>query len=120
MYVYDKSFRLKYSFGQKGKDMNQDYLRLSVESFQKELSEEQNTKGRYTSLCIVGDMTFRTYRTGIPQNQTRLQIYEGTTLIGDIQVPEGFKTLGYIEPYYYSEFICDEEKESMELYRFKL
>ncbi|MBO6247747.1 MAG: hypothetical protein J6N54_02920 [Bacteroidales bacterium] len=120
MYVYDKSFRVKYYFGQKGKDMNQDYLRLSVDSFQKELSEEQNTKGRYTSLCIVGDMTFRTYRTGIPQNQTRLQIYEGTTLIGDIQVPEGFKTLGYIEPYYYSEFICDEEKESMELYRFKL
>lgn len=120
MYVYDKSFNLRYSFGHKGLDMNKDYKRLSIENFYDELSEEQKTKGYYTSLCLVGDLTFRTYLTGQPKDQTRLQVYDGTTLIGDIQVPEGFKTLGYIEPYYYSEFICDEEKESMELYRFKL
>ena len=81
---------------------------------------EKMTKGRYTSLCVVGDLTFRTYRTGTPKNETRLQIYDRTTLIGDVQVPYGFKVMGYIEPYYYSEFICDEDKETIEIYRFKL
>ena len=41
-------------------------------------------------------------------------------MIGDVQVPDGFKVLGYIEPYYYSEFVCDENDETIAIYRFKL
>ena len=41
-------------------------------------------------------------------------------LIADVQVPFGFKVMGYIDPYFYSEFICDEDNENLEIYRFKL
>lgn len=120
IYVYDSKYKLNYSFGQPGKNMNKNYKTLSVDNFRSDFLEEEETKGRYTSLCVVGDLTFRTYRTGTPKNETRLQIYDRTTLIGDVQVPYGFKVMGYIKPYYYSEFICDEDKETIEIYRFKL
>lgn len=120
IYVYDKDFKIKYSFGQSGKSMNRDYLELKVDGFASMLQSEQDTKGRYTSLRVSNGLVFRTYWTGLPNNKTRLQIYDGTTLIGDVDAPDNFKVLGYIAPYYYSEFICDEEAETMKLYRFKL
>lgn len=120
IYVYDSRYRLKYSFGQPGTNMNRDYKTLSVQSFREDLIQEQETRGRYTSLDIAGDYIFRTYVTGKPNNETRLQIYDQTTLIGDIQVPDGFKVLGYISPYYYSAFICDADRDIIELYRFQL
>ncbi|MBQ9172521.1 MAG: DUF4221 family protein [Bacteroidales bacterium] len=120
MYVYDQDYKLKYSFGQPGRDMNRDYVELKVDDFANMLQNERETKGCYNSLGIANGLVFRTYWTGIPTDRTRLQIYDGTTMIGDVDVPEGFKVLGYIAPYYYSEFICDEEAETMKLYRFKL
>ena len=81
---------------------------------------EQEIRGRYTSLCVWGDLTFRTYLTGAPDYQNRLQIYDKTTMIGDVLVPSGFKVMGYIDPFFYSEFICDEDNENIEIYRFKL
>ncbi|MBQ8069319.1 MAG: DUF4221 family protein [Bacteroidales bacterium] len=120
MYVYDQDYKLKYSFGQPGRDMNRDYVELKVDDFEDMLQNERDTKGRYTSLGIANGLVFRTYWTGLPEDKTRLQIYDGTTMIGDVDVPDGFKVLGYIAPYYYTEFICDEEAETMKLYRFKL
>lgn len=120
MYVYDSCYQLQYAFGQPGYGMNKDYQPLSVNHFQETLSQELETRGRYTSLSLVGDLTFRTYLTGTPFMETRLQIYNGTTFIGDVQVPDGFKVLGYINPYYYSYFICDEDKELIRIYRFML
>ncbi len=120
MYVYDTDYKLKYSFGQPGWNMNKNYTPLSVEDFQNMYIQEIKTKGRYTSLSIYGELTFRTYFTGKPSNETRLQIYNKTTLIGDIQVPDGFKVMGYIDPYYYSNIICDEDLELISIYRFKI
>ena len=120
MYVYDKNYWLKYSFGQRGRDMDKGYKPLSINNFRKELDEELQTRGHYTSMNVVGDFTFRTYVTGKPSCETRLQIYEGTTMVGDIVVPEGFNVIGKIGQYFYSGFICDEENETMEAYRFKL
>lgn len=120
IYVYDSKYKLKYSFGQQGKNMNKDYKTLNVENFNNDLMVEQEIRGRYTSLSIWGDLTFRTYLTGSPDYQNRLQIYDETTMIADVQVPFGFKVMGYIDPYFYSEFICDEDNENLEIYRFKL
>ena len=100
--------------------MNRDYQELSFENFRNDLEKEMEIRGRYTSLSVVDNLTFRTYITGSPLNETRLQIYDKTTMIGDVQVPDGFKVLGYIEPYYYSEFVCDENDETIAIYRFKL
>lgn len=120
IYVYDPDYKIKYSYGQPGKNMNRDYQELSFENFRNDLEKEMEIRGRYTSLSVVDNLTFRTYITGSPLNETRLQIYDKTTMIGDVQVPDGFKVLGYIEPYYYSEFICNEDDETIVIYRFKL
>ena len=120
IYVYDPDYKIKYSYGQPGKNMNRDYQELSFENFRNDLEKEMEIRGRYTSLSVVDNLTFRTYITGSPLNETRLQIYDKTTMIGDVQVPDGFKVLGYIEPYYYSEFVCDENDETIAIYRFKL
>ena len=120
IYVYNSKYKLKYSFGQPGKNMNKDYKTLNVENFYNDLMVEQEIRGRYTSLCVWGDLTFRTYLTGAPDYQNRLQIYDKTTMIGDVLVPSGFKVMGYIDPFFYSEFICDEDNENIEIYRFKL
>jgi len=34
-------------------------------------------------------------------------------------VPKGLKVIGYIEPYFYSNAMIDEENEIMKIYRFK-
>lgn len=62
---------------------------------------------------------------GYPQSyaeQDGLQIYRNGTLLGDVAVPEGFRVMGYIAPYYYSHIIPSMEAEdtSMWIYRFKL
>ena len=43
-------------------------------------------------------------------------------MLADIEVPEKFRVMGYIEPYYYSYVIpnLDEEDDSMQIYRFKM
>jgi len=120
MYVYDKDYRLKYSFGQRGRNMNKEYKALSINNFRKEFEEELQTRGRYTSMSVAGGVTFRTYVTGSPLFETRMQIYEGTTMVGDVVVPAGFSVIGKIGQYFYSGFICDEENETMEVYRFQL
>ena len=121
IYVYDKDFNLRYSFGQPGKDMDKDYTRqtLSKTTYDK-IQAERKVKGHYTYLTCAGGCVFRGYATGSPKNQTRLQIYKGTTEIADIEVPAGFKVIGYKAPYFYSGLILDENKETAELYRFKL
>jgi|GEM_PF-833658 hypothetical protein len=121
IYVYDKDFNLRYSFGQPGKDMDKNYTRqkLSKTTYDK-IQAERKIKGHYTYLTCAGGYVFRGYATGNPKNQTRLQIYKGTTEIADIEVPTGFKVIGYKAPYFYSGLILDENKETAVLYRFKL
>ena len=41
-------------------------------------------------------------------------------LLADCETPKGFKVVGYIAPYYYSQIIGGEEDGSMTVYRFKL
>ena len=80
IYVYDKDFNLRYSFGQPGKDMDKDYTRqkLSKTTYDK-VNAERKVKGHYTYLTSAGGCVFRGYATGSPKNQARLQIYKGTT-----------------------------------------
>lgn len=125
IYVYDKDFKLLYSFGQPAKRMNRQYAGLKKDQiewdiFKNIIRSEIDNKGYYTSVNIVGDYIFRSYCTGAPEDTGGLQIYEGTTMIADITVPKWFKVAGYIAPYYYSAFIGDEENETMKIYRFKL
>ena len=40
--------------------------------------------------------------------------------MSDSEVPKGFKVVGYIAPYYYSQIMGGEEDDSMMVYQFKL
>lgn len=121
MYVYGKNFKFRYSFGHAGKSMNTDYVTLVMsDNVYDDYLKEHEEKGWYSSVCKANGLVFRTYETGSPACQTRLQIYDGTTEIADVCAPRNFRVLGYIPPYYYSTFILDEDAETIELYKFRI
>jgi len=126
IYVYDRNFKLLYTFGFKGKEMNTDYTELSafdVKKFRKLYYEDRPGKGCYKDLKIFNNqegLLFRSYTKGSHSDYDGLQIYKKNTLIGDVGVPKGFKVIGFIEPYFYSDIIIDENISKISVYRFKL
>ncbi len=122
MYKYDNDYNLLSAFGYDGIGITKDYGKIPTELdkinpfLRKELAE----KGYFTSMTMANGHIFRTYRTGGDNNQDRMQIYEGETLVGDVAIPEQFKVTGYIAPYYYSNIVCDEDEERLTIYKFKL
>lgn len=124
IYMYDENFRILRAFGFEGKNMDKAYgrARYGWENFNKTYKEDIETKGYYYWLEHI-DATghsFRSYRKGQNSGYDGLQIYRDGILVGDVEVPKQFKVCGYIPPYYVTQIICDEEKESLKLYRFKL
>ncbi len=63
---------------------------------------------------------FRTYVKGQNSGTDGLQVYKDGILIADVGVPKGFKVVGYMEPYYYSQVFEDEENGRLEIMRFRL
>lgn len=121
IYVYDESFRALRSFGRAGREMRTAYRTLEPgPQYKRAAREERREKGFYTSLRRIDDRLLRTYCRGGDAPTDGLQIYDGTTLIADVDVPRGMKIAEYIEPYYYSQIVTDDENETLTLYRFKL
>jgi hypothetical protein len=123
IYVYDQNYQIKKSFGFQGKDMNLEYASLStINDFRYNYRNEREKCGFYDWLTYddASGLLFRSYRKGNWQPTDGLQIYDGTTLIGDVSVPKQFKVLGYIEPYFYAKATIDEDNERIVLYKFKL
>ncbi|MBS4013007.1 MAG: hypothetical protein KGZ97_04495 [Bacteroidetes bacterium] len=132
IYVFDTEFNPKYAFGLKGKNMNTDYLNISsLDEMKYHGREEWHNKGYYTAIKVFEeqDLVFRSYAKGAHSNTDGLQIYKGTTLIADIDVPkaagkrtqpESFTIEGYIAPYFISNAFLDFEKEELKIYRIKI
>jgi hypothetical protein len=112
IYKYDTAYYPLYSFGHTGQNMNTDY----------DCKQDIINKGYYDWIEYIDEtgLLFRSYKKGDHTASDGLQIYFGTTLIADVNVPKNFRVAGYAEPYYYSHAITDEEKEIMTVYRFKL
>ena len=51
---------------------------------------------------------------------TRMQIYSDYTLIADVEVPNDFRIVGYIEPFYITQIHSDIELCNLWMYRFTL
>ena len=122
IYVYDKDFTMLKCYGFAGRDMDLDYtLTTTPKEVGKNYRTERNTKGYYNWLEYVDEtgVLFRSYKKGEKATFDGLQIYKNGVMIGDIDVPKGFKLLGYIKPYYYSHIIADDKKETLTIYKLK-
>ena len=64
-------------------------------------------------------LLFRSYRKGGGSATDGLQVYRDGVLVGDVDVPLGFRMAGYVAPYYYSYVVPDEEGERLYMFRFK-
>lgn len=123
IYKYDNDYTELQCFGFSGKDMNLDYRNInSRKELGKYWREDSRTKGYYNWLEYVDEtgMLFRSYQKGGDEETDGLQIYKEGVLLGDVNVPKGFRVMGYIAPYYYSYVIPDEDNAMMYLYRFVL
>jgi hypothetical protein len=116
IYKYDTTYNPLYSFGHPGQNMNLN----GIDG--KGCMQEVENNGYYSWVEYIDEtgLLFRSYKKGSHTASDGLQIYSGTTLIGDIDVPKKLRVVGYAEPYYYSNMVADEEKEIMTVYRFKL
>lgn len=120
LYRMDSDLNVKQAFGFQGTEMETSYytagndLEELGEALQKNLTE----KGYYCWIKKVGKYIFRSYQKS--EGKFGLQIYEGTTLIGDVETPACLKVAGYVSPYFVSEVIFDEETNTLKFYRFKL
>jgi len=130
IYITNKDFEPIKAFGLKGHFLNEDYIEKTDMTYH-EIQDELNTKAFYTSIYYSKDLniTFRIYKTGLANsandiqenlNPSRMQIYQGTDLIGDIVVPENFEIIGYKAPYFYADGYekTGEETDSLGVYRF--
>lgn len=124
IYQYNEAFEIQAPFGRAGKQMNQNYLEFpsSKELSVHEFLQERRKKGYYNWLEYVEatDMLFRSYQKGEPYTNDGLQVYHNQQLIADVEVPKGFRVLGYRAPWYYSHVLTHEREEQIYCFRFQL
>lgn len=122
IYHYDSDFKLLDTFGFKGRDMDTKYSNPgnNDKDFAKAIQTDQEHKGYYTWLERVGDYIFRSYQKSSKATTYGLQIYKGGTLIGDVDVPRGFKVAGKVGDYFVSHIVIDEEAQKLYFYKFKI
>ncbi|MCI5706959.1 MAG: hypothetical protein MR298_06510 [Odoribacter sp.] len=123
VYVYDKDFKMKECYGLAGYDMKLDYIQTNTpQEVGRYYRKERNTKGFYNWLEYVDEtkVLFRSYQKGIEKQTDGLQIYREGVLIGDLDVPKGLRVMGFIEPYYYSYILPNEDNGNLYFYRFKI
>lgn len=124
IYVYDNDFTPLMTYGYEGLNMDKNYLSIyNYKESRKNYRSERNGKGYYYWIEYVDEtgLLFVSYRKK-DESVDGLQIYKDGKMLADIEVPEKFRVMGYIEPYYYSYVIpnLDEEDDSMQIYRFKM
>ena len=126
IYVSDREFSPIKAFGYEGKEMDKNYTPATsdMESIRRAYTNDilNKEKGYYYWVKYVNetDMTFRSYKKGGQASKDGLQVYNGHTLIADVDIPEDLMVAGYIPPYYVSQMVFDLENEIMKFYRFKL
>lgn len=138
IYICDENFVPQKAFGLNGKFVNNEYRKVNMLDKQFEsydMIKERNTKGYFTSIyyCKENDLILRVYKTGVNtknyeddylycDNSSRMQIYKGTDLIGDVPVPQRFEIIDYQSPYFYANGYVKigEESDQLGIYKFKL
>ena len=97
-------------------------LTKSLEDADEHFGDDINKCGYYYYLRYIPEtaLLFRSFHHGTPLTYDGLQVYKNQLLVAEYQVPNGFRVIGYVPPYYYAEGKPDIDKEAMVFYRFKL
>ncbi len=122
IYHYDSDFKLLGTFGFQGRNMDTQYSNpgTTMEDLGEAFQADLENKGYYYWIEHVGDYIFRSYRRSGKSATDGLQIYKGEKLIGDVDVPHGFKVSGRVGSYFVTNIIIDEEARTLYFYRFKI
>ena len=75
---------------------------------------------RFQRQKCIDNYIFRSYVKSLTAECDGLQIYDGKTLIADVEVPKGLNVIGKIGDWYYSELVRDEPSMKMWVYRFRI
>ena len=114
IYKFNKDFKPVVAFGCKGRNMDVDYFKVTnPKEIYPKANEQYESKGWYTWAEYIPEKNWfcRSYHKGAHSTTDGLQIYDGdNNLIADIDVPVGFKPIGYVHPYLYSDVIEQDEK----------
>lgn len=123
IYQYDSSFNPLTAFGYEGRNMSDNYMTLnSIRDFRRESFVQRETRSHYTWLEYIDEkeLLFRSYQKDRPYSTDGLQIYKKNILIGDIDVPKGFRVIGYSAPNFIASVPINEDEEKIIFYKFKL
>lgn len=109
-------------FGISGNDMDLAYASVRSWDDMPVYRKNRETKGRYGWIEYIDEtgFLFRSYCKGVHSLSDGLQIYRDGVLMADVDVPKGFKVVGYLAPYYYSQVFEDDENGKLEIMRFRL
>ena len=100
--------------------MDSDYLPVrSYEDADKYIKNRQE-KGSYGKIAVAGDYIFRSYTRGAGSSVDGLQIYNDGVLVGDVDVPKGFRVAGKIGDRFFSEIFSDHDSGQLSCFAFSL
>lgn len=119
IYKYDKNYNPICSYGFEGINMDKNYLKIeNVDQIRTIGINQYKTKGYYNWIEYIDEIDYlcRSYCKGDNELCDGLQVYDKTTLIAEIDVPKGFKPMGYIKPYLYSKSVVENDNK-MYVYR---
>ncbi len=123
IYLIDKKSKLAFGkFGEPGREMKTSY-RLT-DNYEQALENEAvdlEIYGYYKHLKIIPEdnLIFRSYTKGKDTTTDGLQIYKNYNLIGDLDVPKGFKMVGKINDDYIATISKETSDEDVLIYKVK-
>lgn len=117
IYVLDKKFKPVSKFGYAGTDMNCNYKPTNgYDVAENRFLTDREIFGYYSYLKFIKEtkVLFRTYTKG-ERSKDGMQIYDYTyNLVGNVEVPKGFRVIGYCNGRYFAE--CTEGLSATPMY----
>lgn len=125
LYLCSNEFIPIKAFGRAGKNMDTKYTEFSeydIKKARQVYANDTENCGYYDRIEFIQErnLLFRSYTRGKQNIFDGLQIYHNNILIGDVDVPKGFRVEGYIAPYFISNAFTASNYESMKFYLFEL
>ena len=111
------------SFGVAGRDMNTKYrLTKKFEIAEANYGEDYETYAYYNDLYYdtSSGLLFRTYCKGNNAVSDGLQIYKDKKLLADVDVPVGFRIIGFVKNKLFASVFDANEEAELKLYHVKL